>query len=159
MTKPFFFFLIWLHWVLVETCQIFSCSMQTLSCVTWDLVPWPGLKPRPPALGARSLSPWTTREVLTESWRVEQSNGRENDWRWGWAALARVISVELALELRLNDMKEVAMERWLGQRVCKCKGPGAEWEGQARACELSGGRRWGCRGMQGPDQRMPWRPW
>ena len=41
---------------LVEACKIFSCSM-------WDLVPWPGIEPRPPALGARSLSHWTTREV------------------------------------------------------------------------------------------------
>ena len=29
----------------------------------WDLVPWPGIKPRPLALGAQSLSCWTTREV------------------------------------------------------------------------------------------------
>ena len=34
----------------------FSCSM-------WDLVLWPGIKLGPPALGARSLSHWTTREV------------------------------------------------------------------------------------------------
>ena len=26
----------------------------------WDLVPWPGIKPRPPALGAQSHSHWTT---------------------------------------------------------------------------------------------------
>ena len=45
------------------TQEIFSCSMQTLSCGMWDLVPWPGIKPRPPALGAWSLSHWTTREV------------------------------------------------------------------------------------------------
>ena len=25
----------------------------------WDLVPWPGIKPGPPALGAQSLSHWT----------------------------------------------------------------------------------------------------
>ena len=31
----------------------------------WDLVPWPGIKPGPRALKARSLSHWTTREVLT----------------------------------------------------------------------------------------------
>ena len=30
---------------------------------TWDLVPPPGIKPRPPALGAPSLSPWNTRDV------------------------------------------------------------------------------------------------
>ena len=27
------------------------------------LIPQPGIKPRPPALGARSLTHWTTREV------------------------------------------------------------------------------------------------
>ena len=35
----------------------------SLSCKMWDLVPWPGIKPRPPVLGAQSLSHWTTREV------------------------------------------------------------------------------------------------
>ena len=34
-----------------------------LSCSMWDLVPWPGIKPRPPALGTWSLTHWTTREV------------------------------------------------------------------------------------------------
>ena len=34
-----------------------SCSMQTLGWGMWDLVPWPGIKPMPPALGAWSLSP------------------------------------------------------------------------------------------------------
>ena len=29
----------------------------------WDLVPQPGMEPGPPALGARSLTYWTTREV------------------------------------------------------------------------------------------------
>ena len=29
----------------------------------WDLVPWLGIEPRPPALGAWSLSHWTIREV------------------------------------------------------------------------------------------------
>ena len=29
----------------------------------WDLVPCPGIKPRSPALGAQSLSHWTTRKV------------------------------------------------------------------------------------------------
>ena len=39
------------------------CSMQALSCGMWDLVPWPGIEPGPPALGARSLRHWTAREV------------------------------------------------------------------------------------------------
>ena len=34
-----------------------------LSCNMWDLVPWPGIKPRPPALGAWSLSHGITWDV------------------------------------------------------------------------------------------------
>ena len=34
-----------------------------LSCSMWDLVPWPGMEPKLPALGAQSLSHWTIREV------------------------------------------------------------------------------------------------
>ena len=40
-------------------------SALGLSCGMWDLVPWPGIEPGPPALGAWSLSLWTTREVPT----------------------------------------------------------------------------------------------
>ena len=40
-----------------------NCSMQTLSCDTWDWVPRPGIKPGPPVLGAWSRNHWTTREV------------------------------------------------------------------------------------------------
>ena len=38
-------------------------SMRTLSCDMWDLVPQPGMQPGSPALGASSLSYWTTKEV------------------------------------------------------------------------------------------------
>ena len=41
---------------IVIACKIFSCDIWTLSCSTWDLVSWPGIKPRPPALGLWSLS-------------------------------------------------------------------------------------------------------
>ena len=34
-----------------------------LSCGMWDLVPWPGIELGRPALGAWSLSHWTTREA------------------------------------------------------------------------------------------------
>ena len=34
-----------------------------LSCSMWYLIPWPGMEPKPPALGAQSLSYWTTRKV------------------------------------------------------------------------------------------------
>ena len=48
---------------LIEACRIFSCGMWTLHCGMWYLVPWPGIKPGPPTLGAKSLSHWITREV------------------------------------------------------------------------------------------------
>ena len=47
----------------VVACGIFSGVMRTLSRGAWDLVPWPGIEPRPPALGARSLIHCATREV------------------------------------------------------------------------------------------------
>ena len=59
----YFLIFIWLHWVLVAACRIFSCGMRTLSFGMWDLVPWPGTEPGLPALGVRSLSHWTIREV------------------------------------------------------------------------------------------------
>ena len=54
---------IWLHQALAAAGRIFSCSIWPLSCCLWNLAPWPGIKPRPPAPGVWSLSRWTTREV------------------------------------------------------------------------------------------------
>ena len=64
----FFFFwylFIWLHRVLVVVRKTFSLyrGMRIFSCSVWDLVPQPGIEPGAPALGAWSLSYWTTREV------------------------------------------------------------------------------------------------
>ena len=56
--KIFICLLVWLCWVLVVTHGIFSWGMQTLSGSLWNLVPWPGIKPGPPALGVWSLSHW-----------------------------------------------------------------------------------------------------
>ena len=67
-----------------------------LSCGMWDLVPWPGIKLGPPALGEWSISHWTTREVpgrlVRVSWKARRSNQsilRElnpeyslKDWCW-----------------------------------------------------------------------------
>ena len=39
-----------------------ACELLVVACM-WDLVPWPGIEPGSPALGAQSLSHWTTREV------------------------------------------------------------------------------------------------
>ena len=33
-------------------------------CGMWDLIPWPGIKPMPSAVGAQNLNYWATREVL-----------------------------------------------------------------------------------------------
>ena len=38
-------------------------TLDLFSCGLWDLVPLPGNKPGPPALGAWSASHWTTKEV------------------------------------------------------------------------------------------------
>ena len=42
---------------LVVACELLVAAHM------WDLVPGPGIEPRPPALGARSLTHWTMREV------------------------------------------------------------------------------------------------
>ena len=43
----FFFFLIWLHWVLVGTCRIFTAACWIFSCSLWDPASWPGIEPGP----------------------------------------------------------------------------------------------------------------
>ena len=43
-----------------------STFIQTLNCSIWDLVPWPGIEPGPPALRVQNLSHWTIREVPDE---------------------------------------------------------------------------------------------
>ena len=48
--------------------QVLICSIPTLSCHIWDLVPWPWIESGPPALGAWSLSHWTTREFPAWFW-------------------------------------------------------------------------------------------
>ena len=59
-------YLFWLCWVLVVACRISHCSCGIFSFGMWDLVPQPGIKPYPPALGAWSLCHWTTREGLVQ---------------------------------------------------------------------------------------------
>ena len=50
-----YFFLYLATPVIVAACKL-SCSM-------WDLVPWPGIEPGPPALGGQNLSHWTIGEA------------------------------------------------------------------------------------------------
>ena len=57
----------------------FSCSIQTLSCSTWDLVHQLGIEFGSPALGAQSLSHWTTREVPNRTLYLS-SKERKAEW-------------------------------------------------------------------------------
>ena len=54
----FFYLFDYTQLVLVAAHGIFH-----LHCSVWGLVPWPGIEPGLPALGAQCLSPGTTREV------------------------------------------------------------------------------------------------
>ena len=58
----FSIYLFGLHQVLVAAHGILVAACGLLSCGMWDLVPQPGIEPQPPALGARSLTHWATRE-------------------------------------------------------------------------------------------------
>ena len=51
------FLFTWLCWVFAAARGIFDHPCKG------DLIPWPGIKPRSPSLGARSLSHWTARNV------------------------------------------------------------------------------------------------
>ena len=50
-------------------CYLFGCNrsqsqhLGSFSRNMGDLVPWPGIEPSPPTLGAQSLSHWTTRDI------------------------------------------------------------------------------------------------
>ena len=59
------YLLFWLHQALVAALGIFSCGMQTLSGRMWSAFSWPGIEPRPPALGAQSLNHWIIGEAFT----------------------------------------------------------------------------------------------
>ena len=71
----FLFLSIWLFQVLVAACGMISVATgRIFSYGTWDLVPWPRIEPKPPALGAWCLNGWTTREgptVGTSNWHPD----------------------------------------------------------------------------------------
>ena len=47
----------------------------------WDLAPQPGVEPMPPAVEARSLNHWTTREVPTLIFLMSFSNTLNTKYR------------------------------------------------------------------------------
>ena len=64
-------------------------AMLSFSCGMWDLIPWPGIKSRPPALGSWGPRHWTSREVpLLLFWVIltwlptpALSPGKSHGWR------------------------------------------------------------------------------
>ena len=79
--SPYHYFTI-SYTVISTVSTIFSLSWlcQVLGAACGILVPWPGIEPRLPALGARHLSHWTTREVPASTLVFAQSN------RWSRAS-------------------------------------------------------------------------
>ena len=69
-----YFYLIAVPGLSSSTQDRFSCSIWTLSCSMWDLVPWPGMEPRAPALGPWSLSNWNSRKVLSSFFSYQVVN-------------------------------------------------------------------------------------
>ena len=57
------FFCLFKYLLTLFQIYLFMWLLQVLVAAIWDLVPWPAIKPSPPALGVQSLSHWTTREV------------------------------------------------------------------------------------------------
>ena len=72
-----------------------SCpSWDLFSCSMWDLVPWPEIPPRPPALGACNLSHWTREmlacrlfKVLISPWRARQMSTKAEPKTRIWAQI------------------------------------------------------------------------
>ena len=54
-------------------------AVLDLSCSMHDLVPWPGVEPRPPALGTWSFSHWINREV---PWNHFYKNESRQEWKF-----------------------------------------------------------------------------
>ena len=68
--KSLFIYLFRLRWVLaapggifIAACLIAAYVGFSVAACMWDLVPQPRIEPGPPALGAQSLTHWTTREA------------------------------------------------------------------------------------------------
>ena len=56
-------FFFYYYYLFISAAPGLSCGMRNLSCDMGELVPWPRMEPRPPALGSWRLSHYTTREV------------------------------------------------------------------------------------------------
>ena len=62
-------------------CWRLACVKNFRSCSMWDVVPWPGMGPRPPALGAWRLSHWATREAPWLLFTEEEATAQRAKFR------------------------------------------------------------------------------
>ena len=51
-----------------STRNAFYFHLKKINCSMQDLVPWPGIKPWPPAVGVQSVKCWSTQEVPLEGY-------------------------------------------------------------------------------------------
>ena len=66
---------IWLYWVLAAACGIFSCGV-------WNLVPWQGAAPRPPAWECGVLTAGQPREIPLNAFKSQSHGGRRGISTW-----------------------------------------------------------------------------
>ena len=113
--------------------------MPGLSCRMWDLVPWLGIEPGSPALEARSLNHWITREIPTNIFKnnyyasdstLREYNGQQRNslpW-WGFCSSGRRQTInqinkklcQTVLYMEKSKTKQtrsegVESDRWGGQ--------------------------------------------
>ena len=112
-----------LHWVLAAAHGIFSCSRRPLSCSVWDLAPWPRIEPGSPALGAWSLSHWTTREVLLSIYLIDIGLFRFSISSWlyfGKLCFSRNLSIHLNIHICLHKVIHNIISFLILLCVCVC---------------------------------------
>ena len=70
-----------LNYLFILLCQVLVAARGILGrcCGMQYLIPWSGIEPRPPALGAQNLSLWTRREVPEVTFKSNFQRERE-DW-------------------------------------------------------------------------------
>ena len=104
--------------------------MQTLSCGMWDLVPRPGIKPEPPALGMWSLSHWTIREVPQGVFK----------WQGLWSQVSECSGCgENVIGLNSRTAASFPQLRPLFRSTLKSS---CEWEGRPPRAGLNGNSSW-----------------
>ena len=108
----FVYLFIWLYQVLVTARKIFSCGLWILNYSMWNLVSLTGVEPWPPALGAWSLSHWTSREVPVASIFLKDSSHflllpwpllTQVNFFCRWEALTTISASEVTMTISSQD--------------------------------------------------------